>query len=186
VAFALRDDGWLLRQDIILNKANPLPEPVKDRFARAHEYIFLLTKGKKYWFDTDAVREKGTTTKPGSAQRDTRQTHGTVSGGNSGLNAAKERLRREIEETGFVTRNRRTVWPVSGQRSRHGHFAAFPDALVETCIRAGCPDGGAVLDPFAGSGTTGVVARRLNRTADLIELNPTYVEIIKKRAENEN
>jgi DNA modification methylase len=181
VAFELQKDGWFLRQEIILNKANPLPEPVKDRFVRSHEYLFHLTKRQQYWFDADAVRERGVTTNAGSPQRDTRDTHGAISGGNTGLNAAKERLGREIEETGFSTRYKRTVWSYSTQSGRHGHFAAFPEALVETCIRAGCPEGGMVLDPFGGSGTTGLVAQRLNRGAHLIELNPEYAKIAQKR-----
>jgi DNA modification methylase/DNA-binding XRE family transcriptional regulator len=181
VAFALQQDGWHLRQEIILVKKAPLPEPVKDRFVRAHEYLFLLTKRQRYWFDASAVRERGVTTNAGSAQRNTKETHGNVSGGNTGLNAAKERLRREIEETGFSTRYKRSVWTISSPAGRYRHYAAFPEDLVKTCIKAGCPEGGAVLDPFAGSGTAGAVARRLNRSADLIELNPQYAEVARKR-----
>jgi DNA modification methylase len=177
----LQEDGWFLRQDIILSKANPLPEPVTDRFVRSHEYLFILSKSQRYHLDVAAVREKGVTKKAGSAQRDTRLTHGSVSGGNSGLSAAKERLRREIEETGASTRNRRSVWTTASQPIGQEHFASFPEALVDTCIRAGCPEGGVVLDPFGGSGTVGRVARRLSRSADLIEINPHYAEIARKR-----
>jgi site-specific DNA-methyltransferase (adenine-specific) len=180
VAFALQEDGWLLRQEIILSKSNPLPEPVKDRFVRSDEYLFLLSKSAKYRFDFEAAREQGVTTRAGSPQRDTRETHGLV-GGNTGLNAAKLRLQQEIQEKGYVTRMMRSVWTVSSRSLRYGHFAAFPERLVETCIRVGCPEGGYILDPFAGSGTTGAVATRLNRNADLIELNPDYAEIARMR-----
>lgn len=181
IAFALQEDGWFLRQEVILAKKSALPEPVKDRFVRAHENLFLLTKRQRYWFDTSAVRERGVTTNAGSSQRNTKETHGNISGGNTGLNAAKEKLRREIEETGSSTRYKRSIWTISSPAGRYRHYAAFPEDLVETCIKAGCPEGGLVLDPFGGSGTTGVVARRLNRSADLIELNPTYGETARQR-----
>jgi site-specific DNA-methyltransferase (adenine-specific) len=181
LAFALQQDGWYLRQDIVVHKANPMPEPVRDRCARAHEYLFLFTKRRRYHFNAEAIRERGVTTTPGTAQRDTRDTHGAVSSGNTGLNAAKQRMREELSEKGFVTRHKRSVWTVAGARNRHGHYAAFPEALVEPCIMAGCPEGGTVLDPFAGSGTVGRVAKRLGRSAELIEINPEYVELAQKR-----
>ncbi|WP_162559331.1 DNA methyltransferase [Microvirga sp. 17 mud 1-3] len=181
IAWALQEDGWRLRQDIIINKKNPLPEPVRDRFVRSHEYMFLLCKSEKYVFDVAAVRERGATMRPGSPQRDTRETHGVVSGGNTGLNAAKERMRQELETNGFVTRNKRSVWTVSTGSQRHGHFATFPEEQVEPCILAGCPEGGTVIDPFGGSGTTGLVAKRLGRHAVLIEINPEYADIAQRR-----
>ncbi len=181
VAFALRDDGWLLRQDMILSKNNPLPEPVKDRFTRSHEYLFLLTKSPRYYFNAEAVREKGDTKNPGSAQRNTKETHGQRSGGNTGLNAGKEKMKREIAENGYVTRNKRSVWTTRSQTSQFDHFATFPESFVETCIRAGSAEGGLILDPFGGVGTTGAVARKLGRGADMIEINPEYAARARKR-----
>jgi len=181
VAFALQSDGWLLRQDIVIHKSNGLPEPVRDRCVRAHDYLFIFAKSKRYHFDANAIRERGVTTKPGRPQRDTRETHGSVSSGNTGLNAAKERLRREIEEFGFTTRHKRSVWSVNTGSNRSGHFAAFPEALVEPCVLAACPPDGIILDPFAGSGTTGRVARRLNRSAELIEISPEYADLARRR-----
>jgi DNA modification methylase len=181
LAFALQEDGWYLRQDIIVHKNNPMPEPVRDRCVRAHEYLFLFAKSQRYHFDANALRERGVTSSPGSPQRNTRETHGTVSNGNTGLNAAKARLRSELEEHGFVTRHKRSVWTVTGSKGRHGHFARFPEGLVEPCILVGCPEGGLVLDPFAGSGSTGEAANRLGRHADLIEINPRYAETARLR-----
>jgi DNA modification methylase/DNA-binding XRE family transcriptional regulator len=181
VAFALQSDGWLLRQDIIIHKRNGLPEPVRDRCVRAHEYLFMFAKSKRYHFDAHAIRERGVATNSGGPQRDTRETQGSMSKGNTGLNAAKERLRREIEEFGFTTRHKRSVWSVNMGSSRSGHFAAFPEALVEPCVLAACPLGGIILDPFAGSGTTGRVARRLNRSAELIEISPEYADLARRR-----
>ena len=181
LALALQSDGWLLRQDIIVAKRNPLPEPVFDRCVRAHEYLFLFAKRPRYLFDALALRERGTTIEPGRPQRDTRDTHGSVSGGNSGLNAAKQRMRVELEQHGFIMRNKRSVWTISASPNRHGHHAAFPEDLVEPCILAGCPAGGRVIDPFAGTGTVGLVAQRLGRGADLIEISRPYAELARRR-----
>ena len=142
VALALQADGWYLRQDIIWSKPNPMPESVTDRCTKAHEYIFLLSKSPKYFYDADAVREKGS------------------------------------HEDG---RNKRSVWEVNTKPYSGAHFATFPPDLIKPCIMAGCPAGGTVLDPFGGSGTTGMVALELGRSAELIELNPSYVEIIEER-----
>ena len=146
VALALRGDGWYLRSSIIWYKANPMPESCKDRPTRCYEYVFLLTKSKKYYYDWQAVAEP--------------------------IAAAN---------TGLPTRNRRDVWQINTAPYRGGHFAAFPPKLAETCILAGCPIGGIVLDPFFGSGTTGMVAKRLNRRYIGIELNPDYCELAKQR-----
>lgn len=181
LAFALQDDGWILRQDIIWSKPNPMPEPARDRCARSHEYIFLLTKNKKYHFDARVIRERGTTTNPGSqTTKNTKTTHG-VGGGNTGLNNFKAKMAAELAENGFITRNRRSVWEVQIRPSKNGHFATYPEPLIEPCVLAGSEKGDTVLDPFGGSGTTGLVANRLGRACDLIELNPDYAKIAADR-----
>lgn len=148
VAFAMQQDGWHLRSDIIWNKPNPTPESVKDRPTRAHEYIFLFSKSQRYYYDADAVRD------PYVSKFD----YGHPGG-----------------------RNKRTVWTVTPKPFKGAHFAVYPPDLIEPCIKAGCPEGGIVLDPFFGSGTTGLVAERCGRKAIGIELNPKYVKIAKKR-----
>lgn len=183
LAFALRNDGWYLRQDIIWHKPNPMPEPVKDRCTKSHEYIFLLSKKPQYYFDYEAIREKGVMKKgdnSGSRQNDTRETHGT-GGGNSGISLAKEKLAKELEEKGYSTRNKRDVWSVPTKSCKEAHFATFPEELIKPCILAGCRQGGVVLDPFFGSGTTGKVSQKYNRNYLGIELNPEYIEIAQRR-----
>ena len=186
LAFALRNDGWYLRQDIIWQKPNPMPESVRDRCTKAHEYIFLLTKRPNYYFDSDAIRERGVMVQgdsAGSVQRDTRETHG-VGGGNSGINLAKEKLAQELEENGFSTRNKRDVWSVVPSHYKEAHFATFPEELVKPMVLAGCPKGGIVLDPFMGSGTTAVVAKSNYRNYVGIELNPEYIKMAENRIAN--
>jgi site-specific DNA-methyltransferase (adenine-specific) len=151
VAFALQADGWYLRQDIIWHKPMTMPEPVKDRCVRAHEYIFLLSKRHKYHFDHEAIQEP------------VKQTTISATG--------KE----------YSMANKRDVWSVSPKRYEGAHFATFPPDLIRPCILAGCPAGGAVLDPFGGSGTTGQVAMEEGRKAILCELNPEYVKLIDQR-----
>jgi DNA modification methylase len=146
VALALRKDGWWLRQDIIWAKSTPKPESIKDRCTTAHEYIFLLSKSQRYYFDADAIKEPAI--------------------------SSDERAKR-------------SVWSVPAKRFDGAHFATCPPDLIEPCIKAGCPIGGTVLDPFGGAGTTGLVANRLRRNAILIELNPNYVEIAKRRIAGE-
>ena len=183
VAFALRSDGWYLRQDIIWHKPNPMPESVTDRCTKSHEYIFLLSKSPKYHFDHEAIREKGVMSKGDSAgvkQKDTRITHG-LGGGNSGLNAAKQKLAAELEEKGYNTRNKRSVWIVNTKPFKEAHFATFPIDLIEPCILASCPENGTVLDPFFGAGTTGIVCIKNKRNYIGIELNQDYIDIAKKR-----
>ena len=183
VAFALRSDGWYLRQDIIWHKPNPMPESVTDRCTKSHEYIFLLSKSPKYHFDHEAIREKGVMSKGDSAgveQKDTRITHG-LGGGNSGLNAAKQKLAAELEEKGYNTRNKRSVWIVNTKPFKEAHFATFPIDLIEPCILASCPENGTVLDPFFGAGTTGIVCIKNKRNYLGIELNQDYIDIAKKR-----
>jgi DNA modification methylase len=172
LAFALRADGWFLRQDIIWSKPNPMPESVRDRCTKAHEYIFLLSKGPKYHYDAEAIAEEGC----GAA--DMARRHGsseTVQAKGVG----------GYRVGGTETRNKRSVWHVTTQPFNGAHFATFPPALIEPCILAGCPKGGTVLDPFGGAGTTGLVADRLQRDAILIELNPEYAAIAERRIATE-
>jgi DNA modification methylase len=166
------------------SKPDTMPEPVKTRCVRSHEYLFLLAKQPHYHFDFEAIRERGVTgSTTGSPQRDTRLTHGKQSGGNGGINAAKVRMAEEFQLNGFVMRNKRSVWRISAQQPgvRETHFATFPPDLVRPCMLAGSRVDGWVLDPFGGSGTTGMVARELGRRADLIELNPDYAKLATDR-----
>lgn len=182
-AFAMRNDGWWLRQDIIWHKPNPMPESIKDRCTKSHEYIFLFSKSEKYYFDYEAIREKGEMVKgdsAGSAQRNTKVTHG-VGGGNTGIIRAKEKLAKELEELGYNTRNKRDVWSVNVRPNNEAHFATYPQMLIQPCILAGSPQGGVILDPFMGSGTTGIVARKLGRKYVGIELNPEYQKMAERR-----
>ena len=166
VAFALQADGWYLRSDIIWAKPNPMPESVTDRPTKAHEYLFLLTKSARYFYDADAVRE-GDGGKPSGNGfvRDHRLTYQNGDGTGRG---------NEDEWTPGGGRNKRTVWTVATQPFKGAHFAVFPPKLIEPCVLAGAPEGGTVLDPFSGSGTTGLVALRHNRSYIGLELNPEY------------
>jgi DNA modification methylase len=167
LAFALRKEGWYLRQDIIWNKSNPMPESVKDRCTKSHEYIFLLTKSEKYYFDYKSILEP--------AEYDGRNDT-FYKGGDKDVNCtAHERWPNQI--SGSPARNKRDVWTVATAHEREAHFAVFPEKLITDCIRAGCPENGIVLDPFMGSGTTAVVARKLNRNYIGFELNPEYTKI---------
>ena len=171
VAFALQADGWILRQDIIWHKPNPMPESVKDRCTKAHEYIFLLSKGPRYYFDSEAMREPaiypaGTKGAKGSAERAAQH----------GVNSRPPEYK---VYDGF--RNRRSVWTVTTKPFKGAHFATFPPDLIEPCVLAGSPPGGVVLDPFGGSGTTGLVADRHGRDAILCELNPAYAAMARER-----
>ena len=139
VAFALQADGWWLRQDIIWHKPNPMPESVGDRCTKSHEYIFLLTKSERYYYDAEAIKEQGVMVlgdSTGSNQRDTQETHG-LGGGNSGINKAKQKLAQELREKGYSTRNKRSVWTVNTQPYPEAHFAVYPVKLIEPCILAG-------------------------------------------------
>ena len=166
LAFALQDAGWYLRQDIIWHKPNPMPESVKDRCTKAHEYIFLLTKKPKYYFDYEAIKEPADPKnhRPSAGIRATAPGSSPHGGPASG-------------DRSYVTRNKRDVWTVAPKPYKGAHFAVFPEALVEPCLLAGCPEGGTVLDPFGGSGTVGVVAKKHGRDSILCELNPEYAEL---------
>ena len=170
VAFALQADGWYLRQDIIWHKPNPMPESVKDRCTKAHEYIFLLSKNKSYYYDNEAIKQE---VKQDWGTRD--RSEGKYHNEGTGLNPHSGL------EKSYEKKNRRSVWSVSPKPFKEAHFAVYPTELIEPCILAGCPEGGYVLDPFGGSGTTGLVADRHRRNATLIELNPDYMEIAKDR-----
>lgn len=175
VAFALQDAGWILRSDIIWAKPNPMPESVKDRPTRAHEYVFLLTKHERYWYHADAIAEAAVSDGGGdfSAKYVAAQPeHGGDSAGRWSRQARQER---------GDTRNARSVWTITPEQTPFAHFATMPQALAERCIRAGCPPGGVVYDPFMGSGTTALVARRLNRRFIGSELNPEYVALANQR-----
>lgn len=171
VAFALQADGWYLRQDIIWHKPNPMPEAVKDRCTKAHEYVFLFSKKPKYYFDSEAMREPGvmpagTKGAKGSAERQ----------GQKGVNARPPEYK--IYD-GF--RNRRSVWTVTTKPYKGAHFATFPPELIDPCVLAGSRPGDTVLDPFGGSGTTAGVAIKHGRNAVLCELNPDYAALVPDR-----
>ena len=171
VAFALQADGWYLRQDIIWHKPNPMPESVTDRCTKSHEYIFLLTKSKKYFYDADAIREPA----QDWGTRDRSQLRGGTQ---------DELLKhRGLKDANFaqIGKNRRSVWTINTQSYKEAHFAVFPPKIPELCIKAGTKEGDTVLDPFFGSGTTGWVAQRLGRKWIGIELNAEYIKIAEKR-----
>lgn len=206
VAFALQADGWYLRQDIIWSKPNPMPESVTDRCTKAHEYIFLMSKSPRYHYDADAIVEALATDPSENYPARAKIT------GRGGQGAAGARGNDRDKSGGFppkrgvpprhsdyassdqsgldsvgrgMGRNKRSVWSVATAPFTEAHFATFPPALIEPCILAGCPEGGTVLDPFGGAGTTGLVADRLQRDALLIELNPAYAEIARRRISND-
>ncbi len=166
VAFALREDGWYLRQDIIWHKPNPMPESVQDRCTKAHEYLFLLSKSERYYYDLDAIAEP--TDRPeGPGNRNHKYATAYDAGDE------RQRTKSGLAKVGpRETRNKRSVWTVASQPYAGAHFATYPPALIEDCIKAGSPGGGIVLDPFGGAGTTALVAERLGRDSILIELNP--------------
>lgn len=227
LAFALREDGWYLRQDIIWAKPNPMPESVRDRCTKSHEYIFLLSKSPKYYFDAEAISEPvaestherllqyidnqiGSYTPSkrngnmkavlprfgGNKYGDSDDPKYRTKSGNeynpyknleyNGQANHSMHLRRAegMHDIQYARRNKRDVWIVSTQAVKEAHFATFPEKLIEPCILAGCKVGGVVLDPFFGSGTTGRVATKLNRSYIGIELNPKYIEIGEKRNSN--
>lgn len=170
VAFALQDDGWYLRQDIIWHKPNAMPESVTDRCTKAHEYLFLLSKSPKYYFDSKAIKEPAVQAGRVRADR---------MGGNKYVEGVKHSDGSVF--TGSDTRNRRSVWSITTKPYKGAHFATFPPDLVEPCVAAGSRPGDTVLDPFGGSGTTAQVALQQGRSAILCELNAEYVELAKER-----
>lgn len=190
VAFALQADGWYLRQDIIWHKPNPMPESVRDRCTKAHEYMFLLSKSERYFFDSEAMREdavgKSLHDLTGTGYKAPGQTPNT--GNRKALRADTESRHRSQIQGGQSLmaepdgkRNRRSVWTVATRPYKGAHFATFPPALIEPCILAGSRSADVVLDPFMGSGTTGQVAQRLGRQWIGCELNPAYASLQSER-----
>ena len=169
LAFALRADGWYLRQDIIWHKPNPMPESVKDRCTKAHEYIFLLSKSKNYYYDNESIKEPAKDW--GTRDRTNGKYHneGTGLQPHSGLTKS------------YPTKNKRSVWSITNKPYKGSHFATFPPDLIEPCILAGSRKGDIVLDPFMGSGTTAMVAKQLGRYYIGCELNEDYRKLIEKR-----
>ncbi len=177
VAFALQADGWYLRQDIIWHKPNPMPESVTDRCTKAHEYLFLLTKSEQYYWNKAAMQEPATGRDPGN------RSHKYVTAYEQS-STEEHRTKANLVAVGpRETRNKRSVWTVSPHPYKGAHFATFPPELIRPCVRAGCPAGGLVLDPFGGSGTTAQVCLEEGRGAVLLELNPEYAPLIRERVD---
>ncbi|MDR0864987.1 MAG: site-specific DNA-methyltransferase [Candidatus Symbiothrix sp.] len=188
LAFALRNDGWYLRQDIIWQKPNPMPESVTDRCTKSHEYIFLLSKSNKYYFDSKAIAEPVENTKPNHDNQTQKTELRPQRYGGKKYTANPDVFCRTKSGNAYdyrPYRNKRSVWTCPTANFKDAHFAVYPEKLILPCIKAGCPEGGIVLDPFMGSGTTAVVARKLNRNYIGIELQPKNVEIANKRIRNE-
>ncbi len=176
VAFALQTDGWYLRQDIIWHKPNPMPESVTNRCTKAHEYIFLLSKKPKYYYDHEAIKEDAKYPQGPNSPKSIKKGKGEF-----GMDT-----RGGLSKIGAIAKkNKRSVWKVSTKPFKGAHFATFPKDLIEPCVLAGCPEGGTVLDPFGGSGTTGIVAAQHNRNAVLLELNQEYIDLAKERIKKE-
>jgi len=181
VAFALRTDGWYLRQDIIWHKPNPMPESVADRCTKSHEYIFLLSRSSKYYYNADAISEKSIWFEKDARSANGRTPHKT---GKSTMNESQY----AINGVGYSedgNRNKRSVWTVNTYPYSEAHFATFPEDLIVDMIKAGCPENGIVLDPFIGAGTTALVAAKLNRKYIGFELNQEYIRIAEKRLRHE-
>lgn len=190
VAFALQDAGWWLRCDIIWAKPNPMPESVTDRPTRSHEFIFLLSKSERYWYDADAVKEplaEDTPRQLGQSSLDTQRGGSKTEQYQANHPGRKQRDRRpadvlrHMRDTGMTGRNLRDVWTIATQPYPGAHFATYPEALVRQCVRAGCRPGGVVLDPFCGSGTTGAVALQEGRRFLGMELSGEYCAMARQR-----
>lgn len=201
LAFALRADGWYLRQDVVWSKPNPMPESIDDRFTKSHEYIFLFTKSKRYFFNQEAVSEPCSASTHARVSQDVEKQIGSAraAGGdktNGNMKAVPGKFRKlEVPGSGTKNnssfdasvclrverRNKRSVWEIVTRGFSEAHFATFPPELPTVCIRAGCPAGGIVLDPFMGSGTTGVVALGEGRSFLGFEINPDYISMAERR-----
>ncbi|MGX1434156.1 DNA modification methylase [Cytobacillus horneckiae] len=183
VAFALQQDGWYLRQDIIWNKPNAMPESVTDRPTKAHEYIFLLSKSPKYYYDHESIKEPAVHGDP-NPPRGSKGNIGAIQLGrreNKPKGSFNGKYGKEAFRAIRDKRNKRSVWTVTTKPLKEAHFATFPEDLIEPCIIAGAPLNGIVMDPFFGSGTTGTVTIKHNRNFVGIELNPEYIAIAEKR-----
>lgn len=180
VAFALQADGWWLRQDIIWHKPNPMPESVTDRCTKAHEYVFLLSKADRYYFDAEAIAEPAI-----HAGRVVNASGVDSKNANGGFGSDTKLGFTKNDTVVGETRNRRSVWTIPTEPFRDAHYAVMASSLAELCVKAGCPANGTVLDPFGGAGTTGLVADRLQRNAILMELNPENAAMAKRRIEND-
>jgi DNA modification methylase len=185
VAFALRADGWWLRQDIIWAKNNPMPESVNDRCTKSHEYIFLLSKSQKYYFDADAIKEDSVSEESYKGRRFRAAKAIVKANARPFQNPNTLDKGNEADGKTYEKRNKRSVWTVNTKPFSGAHFATFPEMLIRDCVLAGCPENGIVLDPFMGAGTTAVVARKLNRYYVGIELNPEYIDIANRRINDE-
>ena len=172
LAFALRKDGWYLRQDIIWHKPNPMPESVKDRCTKSHEYIFLLSKSKNYYYDNEAIKEPAKDW--GTRDRTNGKYHNKGTGLQPHTGLSKS----------YPTKNKRSVWTVTSKPYREAHFATYPPDLIEPCIKAGSQKGDIILDPFMGSGTTAMVAKQLDRHFIGCELHDSYKTLIDGRLPN--
>jgi site-specific DNA-methyltransferase (cytosine-N4-specific) len=208
VALALQDDGWFLRQDIIWSKPNPMPESVSDRCTKAHEYLFLLSKSSRYYFDGQAIREPASGGSPGNRaggvskyaagdehhrtktgliahaerERSRRNSFARIAKTTAGEHGQKPQFRPDREDIDYAgMRNKRSVWTVPTRGYADAHFAVFPPALIEPCVLAGSRPGDVVFDPFMGSGTTAQVAQALGRRWLGCELNPDYLPMIENR-----
>lgn len=200
LAFTLRSNGWYLRQDIIWYKPNAMPESVKDRCGKCHEYIFLFSKSSKYYFDYEAIKQpaRNNEHRPSGIVRNREYNYKSKQNINPSAYRIGGNKRNEVKTDNPIYRkntdrlftpsdkvNKRDVWEISTQPSKEAHFAIFPPNLIVDCIKAGSPENGLILDPFMGSGTTAVVARKLSRNYIGFELNPEYVEISNRRIKNE-
>ena len=182
LAFALRSQGWYLRQDIIWHKPNPMPESVTDRCTKSHEYIFLLSKSQKYYFDYESIMEPCADQERNNFQSGSRANGINKDRNDNDLGERSKTWKPKTIDNQKV-RNKRSVWEVNTKPCKEAHFATYPFELIKPCILAGCPENGIVLDPFMGSGTTAIVARSLNRNYLGVELNPEYIKIAHKRLE---
>ncbi len=169
LAFALRADGWYLRQDIIWHKPNPMPESVKDRCTKSHEYVFLLSKNRKYYYDNESIKE------PAKDWGTRDRTNGKYHNKGTGLNPHTGLTK------SYPTKNKRSVWSITNKPYKGAHFAVFPPDLIIPCIKAGSKEGDIVLDPFIGSGTTAMVAKDLGRYYYGCELHEDYGDLIQER-----
>lgn len=180
LALALQEDGWWVRSRIIWHKPNPMPESITDRPTKAHEHIWMIAKSERYYYDFEAVKEE--------AAAESGERYAYAFGGEKAARMTREEASGPGSRTHPIgyreydgKRNKRDVWTVPVKPFNDAHFATFPTDLIEPCILAGCPEGGTVLDPFGGAGTTGLVADRLKRDAILIELNPEYAAMAERR-----